>query len=114
MFAEFVRPPVADITYGGMSQRVVEVLELGGLTVDTPAFDDQVRTLAEAVPWRERPRHIAEWLVSSRIGGPVPDGINLFELEDSVLNYVTRFERGGRMSSVLDDAVRMAARIPGR
>jgi hypothetical protein len=108
--AEFVRPPIAEITYGGMAQRATEVLALGGLAVDTPAFDEQVRTLAEAVPWRERPRFIAEWLVSSRLGRAVPEGANLFELEQYVHSYITRFEAGGRIASVLDDAVRLAAR----
>ena len=109
--AEFVRPPVADITYGGMANRAVEVLELGGLAVDTPAFDDQVRTLAEHVPWRERPRFIAEWLVSSRLGAPMPANTNLFELEQYVHSYISRFEAGGRIGSVLDDAVRLAAKV---
>jgi hypothetical protein len=104
------RPPVASITYGGMSQRVVEVLELGGTRLDTPGFDSTVRTLAEHVPWRERPRWIAEHLVASRLGGRVPPGANLFELEQFVHGYIQRFEPGGRIASVLEDAVRLAAK----
>jgi hypothetical protein len=63
------------------------------------------------VPWRERPRWIAEHLVASRLGS-VPNGANLFELEQYVHSYIQRFEPGGRLASVLDDAVRVAARIP--
>jgi hypothetical protein len=104
------RPAVASVTYGGMAQRVVEVLDLGGDRLDTPAFDSTIRTLAEHVPWRERPRWIAEHLVACRLGGEVPATANLFELEQFIHGYIQRFEPGGRIASVLDDAVRLATK----
>ena len=104
------RSAVSDITYGGMAGRVAEVLEVAGHAPDSSGFDDQVRTLAEHVTWRERPRWIVEQMVAKRLGA-VPPNANLFELEQLVHGYVQRYERNtGRLVAALEDVVRIAAK----
>jgi hypothetical protein len=108
--ASVPRTSIADVTYGGMAQRASEVLEVAGAAPDTPAFDTYVRTLAEQVPWRERPTWIVQRMVEHRLGS-MPAGANTYELEQLVHGYITRFEPNtGRMLGALDDLVRLAAK----
>lgn len=101
------RPPIADITYSGYAQRITELLELTGATVDSPAFDAHVRDLAEQVPWRERPTWVARRILQSRT--PVANADAVTRLEPLVHGYAQRMTRG--TGAIERELVELLARV---
>lgn len=96
------RMPVADVTYGGIVERVVELLALVGSPLDSPSFDADVRTLAESLPWQQRASWLVDRLVAARGAGPLTPSHGA-ELEQLVLGQVRRTSPGtGRIGALLD------------